>query len=132
MWLKRTAEGLSTPAQDRGQPPVLGLARRPGPGPDGQNQVVPSSSISARSRFPDRKGNCAIALVTNKPLEDVVMSLRVDENSDATCDRIGADESVRLTSVSPSEGAASFAQTPSLYGGGDGIPAAGLGSWGQL
>ena len=105
--------------------PGPGPGPQPGPGPTTKTRSYPPLDFRSIA-VPDRKGNCAIALVTNKPLEDVVMSLRVDENSDATCDRIGADESVRLTSVSPSEGAASFAQTPSLYGGGDGIRLRGL------
>ena len=74
---------------------------------------------------PDGQGNCTITLTSSRPLEDVVLSLRVDENADATCDRIGPDEDVRLTSVTVADGA-SPSQDPSIFGEGSGIRLQGL------
>ena len=113
--------------------PDPGPGPRPGPGPG--PKPGPSPTTKSRSSppldfrsiaVPDRDGNCAIALVSNKPLEDVVMTLRVDENSDATCDRIGSDESVRLTSISLREGTTTLGRAPSLFADGDGIRLQGL------
>ena len=114
-------------------PPGPGPGPRPGPGP-GPNPG-PNPTPRARSAppldfrstaVPDEEGNCAISLVSNRLLEDVVMSLRVDENSDATCDRIGPDEDVRLTSVALRDGAGQLSEAPSLFGDGAGVRLQGL------
>ena len=47
---------------------------------------------------PDRKGGHVIALECAESVAEVLLSLRVDENTDVTCDRIWPDEDVPLRS----------------------------------
>ena len=47
---------------------------------------------------PDGDGRYVIAFECREPLDEVLLSLRVDENTDATCDRVWPDEYVRLRS----------------------------------
>ena len=47
---------------------------------------------------PDRKGGHVIALECTESVAEVLLSLRVDENTDVTCDRIWPDEDVPLRS----------------------------------
>lgn len=74
---------------------------------------------------PNGEGNCNITLASDKPLEDVLLSLRVDENSDATCDRIGPDEDVTLTAFTFGGGASPSGKCR-LASGGDNIRLRGL------
>ena len=104
--------------------PSPGPGPRPGPRPRPKTRTAPPLEFRSTA-VPDGQGNCAITLTSNRPLEDVVMSLRVDENSDATCDRIGPDEDVRLTAVTFGEGP-SPSRNPSLFDGGSGIRLQGL------
>ena len=48
---------------------------------------------------PDGEGKQLIALEPTQSFDEVILSLRVDENTDATCDRVWPDEDVLLTSV---------------------------------
>ena len=47
---------------------------------------------------PDRKGGHVIVLECTESVAEVLLSLRVDENTDVTCDRIWPDEDVPLRS----------------------------------
>lgn len=121
--------GGPDPDPDTGTRQGQGPGQGPGPGPG------PGLTPTARSSPPldfrstavlDGEGKCAISLVSNRQLEDVVMSLRVDENFDATCDRIGPDEAVRLTSVALREGTGQLSEAPSLFDNGSGVRLQGL------
>ena len=93
-------------------------------GRDNRRRTAPPLQFRSTA-VPDGQGNCAITLVSNRSLEDVVMSLQVDENSDATCDRIGPDEDVRLTSVTFGDGPRP-SRNPSLFDDGRGVRLRGL------
>lgn len=45
---------------------------------------------------PNGDGRYVIALECREPVDELLLSLRVDENTDATCDRVWPDEDVRL------------------------------------
>ena len=113
------------PGPGPGPEPGPGPGPNPGPTPTPKARSAPPLDFRSTA-VPDGEGNCAISLVSNRLLEDVVMSLRVDENSDATCDRIGPDESVRLTSVSLREGTGQLSEAPSLFDDGAGVRLQGL------
>ena len=74
---------------------------------------------------PNGEGHCNITLESDRPFEDVMLSLRVDENSDATCDRIGPDEGLTLTAFTIGDGASPSGKC-NLANGGDGIRLRGL------
>ena len=46
---------------------------------------------------PQSKKTSVVALRCDDSFDELLLSLRVDENSDATCDRIGTDENVTMT-----------------------------------
>lgn len=58
------------------------------------NRPLPFTSTAV----PDGAGRYVIAFECREPLDEVLLSLRVDENTDATCDRVWPDEDVRLKS----------------------------------
>ena len=116
--------GGGSPDPDPGPGP--GPRHGPGPGPNPGPTPTPKSRSAppldfSSSAVPNGEGNCAIVLVSHRLLEDVVMSLRVDENSDATCDRIGPDEAVRITSVELREAAGQPSDVPTLFNDGAGV-----------
>lgn len=47
---------------------------------------------------PDGAGRYVIAFECREPLDEILLSLRLDENTDVTCDRVWPDEDVRLKS----------------------------------
>ena len=47
---------------------------------------------------PDGAGRYIIAFECREPLDEILLSLRLDENTDVTCDRVWPDEDVRLKS----------------------------------
>ena len=47
---------------------------------------------------PDGAGRYIIAFECREPLDEILLSLRLDENTDVTCDRVWPDEHVRLKS----------------------------------
>lgn len=67
--------------------------------PPGRTPRTASGSLSFTSTVvPDRKGRHVIVLECTEPVAEVLLSLRVDENTDVTCDRIWPDEDVPLRS----------------------------------
>ena len=118
-----------------GGPVEPGPGPGPGPGPSPGPNPGPVPRTYTRTAPPldflstavsDGNGKCAISLTSGQSLDDAVLSLQVDENSDATCDRISLDEAVRLTSVEVRGGEDRLLETPSVYNNGAGIRIQGL------
>ena len=79
------------------QPPRRG----PSHTPRSRTNRTAGASLSFRSTVvPDGRGRHIIALEWTESMTDALLSLRVDENTDVTCDRIWPDEYVPLKSFS--------------------------------
>ena len=95
---KPDADGAYVDTEPSGVLPSSPSRKRPKP--DEPPESTRSRPLSLRSTVvPGRLGRYDIEIECGETSEDVLLSLRVDENTDATCDRVWADENVILKTV---------------------------------
>lgn len=76
-----------------------GSGGRPRSGGVGSERSSRTPQRFASVAVPTGTGSCAVQLRCSHESESVELSLRVDENNDVTCDRLWADERVRIRSA---------------------------------
>ena len=80
-------------------PETGGTGKRPPTGGAGSKQSSRTPQRFSSVAVPNGAGSCSVQLRCAHDSEDVELSLRVDENNDVTCDRLWADERVRIRSA---------------------------------
>ena len=95
--LQQESGGDDTPQST--PPEKGGSGRRPRPGGAGSRQSSRTPQRFSSVAVPTGADSCAVQLRCAQDIEDAELSLRVDENSDVTCDHLWADERVLIRSA---------------------------------
>ena len=95
--LQQESGGDDKPASP--PPETGGTGKRPPPGGAGSKRSSRTPQRFSSVAVPSGDGSCAVQLQCAHDVEDVELSLRIDENNDLTCDRLWADERVRIKSA---------------------------------